>query len=389
MTNLILALWITLGTIHFGIPFAYFLVMRRVASQRSYQLASSLESEPSVSIIVPTYNEASVIETKLSNIVENGYPSQKLQFIVVDSASTDGTADRARRFIEQHNLRGEVIEETSRTGKSGALNLGLTHATGELICTSDAECVWDKDALRNGVRYFSDPRIGSVSGVHRISAAGTLAGNVEGSYRSVYRTLRIGESKLSSTPIGEGEIQLFRRAEFPGFDPRVGGDDTCGALCMIEKGFRSISAEDVMFMDPAPPAWAARFRQKIRRGQHVLQAFFKHKRLLWGPGNFSRIIFPMEFFIYAVNPLLFPLVIVFTAAVVLTTPLIGIVIAAGLVLSTIIPTLRTTLGTYISNNITMIAAVAQEARGNKQLVWTKIDENRPVNQPPSQSIIAN
>ncbi|HEX4919380.1 MAG TPA: glycosyltransferase, partial [Candidatus Bathyarchaeia archaeon] len=135
MTNLILALWITLGTIHFGIPFTYFLVMRRVASQRSYQLASSLESEPSVSIIVPTYNEASVIETKLSNIVENGYPSQKLQFIVVDSASTDGTADRARRFIEQHNLRGEVIEETSRTGKSGALNLGLTHATGELICT--------------------------------------------------------------------------------------------------------------------------------------------------------------------------------------------------------------------------------------------------------------
>ena len=347
------------------------------------------EREPLVSVIVPTYNEASVIESKLTNIVQTGYPMEKLQLIVIDSASKDGTADRAREFFRQNRLNGLVVEEETRSGKSSALNHGLKLATGELVCTSDAECVWEMDALRNAVRYFSDPTVGAVSGVHRVKAsATTLAGNVEGSYRSVYRTLRVAESKLSSTPIGEGEIQVFRRQQFPGFDPKVGGDDTCGALCMIERGFRAISADDVVFSDPSPPAWGPRFRQKIRRGQHVLQAFFKHKRLLWGRGIFSRVIFPIEFFIYAINPLLFPVFMGLTIATVLTATLVAYLLAAATVLVVALPNLRTTVSTYLSNNITMLAALIEEARGNKQLVWTKIDENRAETRHANQPIIA-
>src|SRR5207247_9935538 len=103
----------------------------------------------------------------------------------------------------------------------------------------------------------------------------------------------------------EGEIQRVRRRVRDHFDTNVRGDDTCAALCMVEKGLRAINADDVVFYDPAPPAWSARFRQKIRRGQHVLQAFLKHKRLLWGKGVFSRRTFPMESFIYAFHPTLF------------------------------------------------------------------------------------
>jgi cellulose synthase/poly-beta-1,6-N-acetylglucosamine synthase-like glycosyltransferase len=203
-----------------------------------------------------------------------------------------------------------------------------------------------------------------------------MAGNVEGSYRSIYRMLRITESKLQSTPIGEGEIQLFRRRDLTSFDPNVGGDDTCAALCMIEKGFRAISAEDVVFSDPAPPAWGIRFTQKIRRGQHVLQAFLKQKKLLFGKGVFSRLIFPMEFFIYAINPIIFPLFIFLTVWIVISDLLIAALVAIGILIVAAVPSLRTSASTYLSNNITMLAAIIQEARGNKQLVWTKIEENR-------------
>ncbi len=173
-----------------------------------------------------------------------------------------------------------------------------------------------------------------------------------------------------------------------GFDPNVGGDDTCAALCIVEKGLRAISADDVVFFDPAPPAWRVRFRQKIRRGQHVLQAFLKHKGLLRGRGVFSRAIFPMEFFLYIVNPLFFPILVVLTGLVVITIPLVAYLIALGIVVVVAVPSLRTTASTYLSNNITMLAAIIQEARGNKQLVWTKIDENRPGPQQTTQPIIA-
>jgi cellulose synthase/poly-beta-1,6-N-acetylglucosamine synthase-like glycosyltransferase len=365
------------GAIHVGVPLAYFGAMKRIGSKRSYNMTIAPDRQPTISIIVPTYNEATVIKEKLSNISVSDYPSDRIDAIVVDSGSTDNTANLAREFFAQNHPNGQVVEEKERTGKSGALNLGLKHALGELVCISDAECRWDRQALGNAARYFSDPAIGSVSGVHHIPSSNeTMAGNVEGSYRSIYRMLRISESKLHSTPIGEGEIQLFRRRDLTGFDPNVGGDDTCAALCMVEKGFRAISAEDVVFFDPAPPAWGIRFTQKIRRGQHVLQAFLKHKRLLSGNTIFSRLIFPMEFFIYAINPIIFPVFIFLTGWVMITNLLIAALIAIGAAIVAAVPSLRTTASTYLSNNITMLAAIIQETRGNKQLVWTKIEENR-------------
>ena len=377
MISLLFIFWIAVGSIHLCVPLAYFGVMKRIGKGRGYNLSTKSDRQPTISIIIPTYNEATVIKEKLSNISLSDYPSDRMDVIVVDSGSTDSTANLARDFFSQNNLKGQVVEEKERSGKSGALNIGLKHALGELVCISDAECKWDRQALGNAARYLSDPTVGSVSGVHHISSSNeTMAGNVEGSYRSIYRMLRITESKLHSTPVGEGEIQLFRRRDITGFDPNVGGDDTCAALCMIEKGLRAISAEDVVFFDPAPPAWGIRFTQKIRRGQHVLQAFLKHKRLLSGKNIFSRVIFPMEFFIYAVNPIIFPIFIFLTGWVMITNPLIAALIAIGAAIVVAVPNLRTTASTYLSNNVTMLAAIIQEARGNKQLVWTKIEENR-------------
>src|SRR5207244_12642326 len=135
------------------------------------------------------------------------------------------------------------------------------------------------------------------------------------------------------SPIGAGEIQRFRRRELDHFDTNVGGDETCAALCMVEKGLRAINADDVVVFDPGSPAWRARFRQKIRRGQHVLQAFLRHKRLLWGKGVFSRVIFPMEFFIYAINPLLFLPLLVLTGLVMATIPIIAYFVTAAIVVT--------------------------------------------------------
>lgn len=363
--------------------------MKRLTAKRDYHLTLQTNTEPTISVIIPTYNEASVIEQKLFNITQGTYPVSRLELVVVDSASTDGTAGIAREFLKLNQLNGQVVQENRRTGKSAALNIGLSRSSGDLVCISDAECGWDKSALKNAVRYLSDPAIGSVSGVHHVPDSGrTMAGNVEGSYRSVYRMLRVAESKLDSTPIGEGEIQLFRRRDLDHFDTSVGGDDTCAALCMVEKGLRAISADDVVFFDPAPPAWRARFRQKIRRGQHVLQAFLKHKRLLWGKGVFSRLIFPTEFFIYVISPLLFLPLLVLTGVVMATIPIVAYLLAAVIIVTMALPSLRTTATTYVSNNLTMVAAIVQEARGNKQLVWTKIEENRPLAQTTNKPIAA-
>ncbi|MBO0888671.1 hypothetical protein J2P12_06185, partial [Candidatus Bathyarchaeota archaeon] len=203
-----------------------------------------------------------------------------------------------------------------------------------------------------------------------------LSHNIEGSYRGVYRMLRIAESKVYSTPVAEAEIQVFRHRDVKEVDPRVGADDTCIALCVVDKGLRAIAAEDVLFYDPTPPTWSSRFRQKFRRGQHILQAFLKHRSLLFRKGVFSRLIFPMEFFIYVMNPILFPVFLFLTGWVVTTNLFLAAIAAAGLLGVALVPSLRTALTTHVTNNLIMLTALVQEARGEKHLVWTKIEETR-------------
>ena len=351
--------------------------MERLASSRDYGLNLSKEWEPTVSIIVPTYNEGTVVEKKLRNLAEIDYPREKVELIVVDSASSDGTAQQARKAFEEMGFNGVVLEETERKGKASGLNTGLKRASGELVCISDAECLWNQETLRNAVKYLSDPSVGSVSGVHASQALGSsLPVSMENSYRSIYRAVRIGESKVHSTPVAEGEIQLFRRADMPSFNTRIGGDDTDAALAMVEKGLRAISAEDVVFFEPTPSVWGARFRQKIRRGQHVIQAFLGHRRLFTGRSTPAGIIFPMEFFLYAVNPVLFVPFAALTIWVVAIFPLVLYFALAGLAVVVLIPSLRRMGATYLTNNVIMLAALYQEIRGNKQLTWAKIEENR-------------
>ena len=71
-----------------------------------------------------------------------------------------------------------------------------------------------------------------------------------------------------------------------------------------------------------------------------------------------------------------PLFLVLTVTVMATNLLLALLIAAGLAVVAAVPGLRTAFTTYLTNNLTMLAAIMQEARGNKQLVWTKIEETR-------------
>jgi hypothetical protein len=84
----------------------------------------------------------------------------------------------------------------------------------------------------------------------------------------------------------------------------------------------------------------------------------------------------MEFFLYAVNPILFVPFAALTIWVVAIFPLVLYLVLAGLAVIVLVPSLRQMGATYLANNLIMLAALYQEARGNKQLTWEKIEENR-------------
>lgn len=110
-----------------------------------------------VSVIVPTYHEASGIEAFLRQFEAQTLPRSEFEVIVVDGGSTDRTRDTAERFADR------VILQASE-GIGGARNDGVGVARADLIATTDADCRVPSDWLERIVRHFDDPEVVAVCG---------------------------------------------------------------------------------------------------------------------------------------------------------------------------------------------------------------------------------
>lgn len=92
-----------------------------------------------VSIIIPVYNEAATIDLILEKVLAAKITGWKKEIIIVDDGSTDGTGQRLGKWARQCR----VLVQAVNRGKGAAVNLGLTHATGEVILIQDADLEYD------------------------------------------------------------------------------------------------------------------------------------------------------------------------------------------------------------------------------------------------------
>jgi len=169
-------------------------------------VAAEGQSLPSVSLIVPAYDEEEVIAAKVANALALEYPRERLQLIVASDGSTDATAERARA------AGADLVLELPPGGKVAALNAAAEQASGELLACSDANSVWAPDALRRLVAPFADPAVGYACGQVRFVDAG--GDNLEGAYWRYEMAVREMESALGGITAGNGAIYAVRRSAY-------------------------------------------------------------------------------------------------------------------------------------------------------------------------------
>jgi len=124
--------WIIYALVLFYVDLNYllFIISSFFPEKAGYK---KIDKYPKVSVIIPTRNEAHVIEETLKRLRKSDYPKSKLEIIVVDANSYDGTAKIAKKYADK------VIIEKHPKGKPHALNLGIRKASGELIYFLDAD----------------------------------------------------------------------------------------------------------------------------------------------------------------------------------------------------------------------------------------------------------
>ena len=359
---------LVLVVVHFGTPLAYYWYAKTRWLPKPWNIRVDENYRPKVTVIVPTYNEAGFIEKKLNNIYEQEYPKDKLETIVIDSASDDGTPELVRKWVSDHpNVNLKLIEEAERRGKARALNLALKQAHGDIVIIADADAWWSsRDALKEVVKWFADPVVGAVSCLKK--PADTGAAGIEEGYRRYYNALRLAESKAWSTPIFHGELAAFRRSlleSLNGFPTDVGADDSHTASRIALMEYRAIIPEGLWVEEAVPNE--GYFWWRVRRGQHLIQHFARTlKKIGQAPKEF-RVVLAVESFLHLANPfLLLTSTVLLIASAVITHSLTALsILALGAVLLAI-----KQYRTWVVQQFHLIVAGLRNL-WSKELVWRK------------------
>ncbi len=263
-----------------------------------------------VSIIVSTFNEAKVIERKIDNISELNYPKDKLEVLVYDDASSDGTAEIAEKKIKEKMLYGKVIRNLNRMGLNRSLNDAVTKAENNLVCITDSDVLLEKNALRNAVSALKGfKNAGGVTGyIQPVFEGQGVAQRSETSYRGFYHESMLAESALHSAFPGNGPLIVYDKSKVSSPIPKdYGSTDGNIAINVIRQGYRFIYNPNAIVFEPSPENLKEHRLQKIRRAKRLLQVFIRNRDITLDSkyGAFGRIVFPLKLLMLGLCPVLF------------------------------------------------------------------------------------
>jgi hyaluronan synthase len=149
----------------YGLAVTAYILSRFVLAE-SYKLPyNPKEYLPSVSIVIPAYNEEKHIAKTLLSHVESDYPKDRMEVIVVNDGSQDRTAEEATKVAQQHpEVPIKIIDHPQNMGKRKAMATGIRAAKGEVIVTNDSDSFVHADAVRWVVQPLQDSKVGGVTG---------------------------------------------------------------------------------------------------------------------------------------------------------------------------------------------------------------------------------
>ena len=120
--------------------------------------------EPTVTVVVPMFNEGASIRSTLESLLALRYPTGKLDIIVVDDCSTDDSYEHARAVARASGGRLQVMRNQHNLGKRRSINRAVARSRSEIIVSVDSDVTVSPDAVRFMVARFTRPDIAAVGG---------------------------------------------------------------------------------------------------------------------------------------------------------------------------------------------------------------------------------
>ena len=245
-----------------------------------------------ISVVIPAYNSEKTIDSTIKALLKQNYPKNKYEIIVVDDGSTDKTVDVVSKFPVK-------LIKLKHKGPANARNVGAKRSKGNIILFTDADCVPDKNWIKNMTEPFKDPQIVGVSGTYKTLNSDKLMARFVG-YEIEYRHEKMKKQKYIDF-IGTFSAGYRRNIflKFKGFDTRFktsSGEDPELSYRIAKSGLKMVFQKKAFVRHFHPDTIWKYLKQKYYRA--VWRNFMywrKHRDKILSDSYTGKMMFPQIF----------------------------------------------------------------------------------------------
>lgn len=287
-----------LGSLWHALPIMLILYMFgggllvRLLCKRAANPLKDYSYEPTVSVLLPVFNEGAHVLETIQSIIEADWPADKLEVIAVDDCS----ADDSYKYLEQAAARWpqvKISRNPKNSGKHVSLTRALAQSKGEVLLCIDSDCIFDKRVIRELVACFADEKVGAVGGNIGITNVNTNAFTLVQTL-VYYMSFQVG--KMAQNALGHlfcisGCLFAVRREIFLEVEQEVrtrnwfgmqvrDGEDRYMTHAIMLRGWKTIINPRATCWTAAPDKMKQLFAQQIRwRRSGLRDLFWTYARL--------------------------------------------------------------------------------------------------------------
>ena len=247
---------------------------------RQYACRVSDQALPTITLIIPAYNEQQWITDKLLNCAALDYPSEKLNVIVAVDGCTDNTLVLAQQMTQEKSCLGlnlEIREFKNNRGKVAVLNDVINTVDTELVALSDVSALISLDALLIAAAQFTNQRLGVLNSHYRLLEPGSEG---EASYWQYQSKIKIAESSFGSTLGAHGAFYLFRRKLFQPLAGDTINDDFILPMQIVANGYIAKQDNRIVSLELEQANNSMDWQRRVRIAAGNMQQVLRLKRML-------------------------------------------------------------------------------------------------------------
>lgn len=312
----------------YSIVTAAFLLSRYLFGMLYSNVPVNPDYTPGVTIVIPCFNEEVWISRTITSCLDQDYPPEKLEIIIVDDGSSDRSVEAIKdtvsklcrdgaRFNVKDRVR--VFIQKKNQGKREAMGLGIRNCRTELVAFVDSDSFLEPDAIRNLVQPLYDSRVAGVTGRTDVANAYTnwLTKLQCVRYYISFRIMKAAEAHFDCVMCLSGPLSCYRLSAvnevfeewlhqtFLGQKATFGDDRSLTNY--IVKNHRTCYQDNAICSTIVPSNHKQFLKQQMRWKRSWLRESLKAGSFMWR----KEPLMSVSFYIGLLIPMIAPIIVVY------------------------------------------------------------------------------